>query len=74
MNSYLCRVSSDIELTGYYPHQFKIKNFWGTTENAVKIQIYSAISAYCLVAVIQHDTRLERSNPVIGIVSETTAI
>ncbi|AXV49795.1 IS4 family transposase [Prevotella denticola] len=39
----------------------KIKNFWGTTENAVRIQIYSAISAYCLVAVIQHDMRLERS-------------
>ena len=39
----------------------KIKNFWGTTENAVRIQIYSAISAYCLVAVIQHDMRLEKS-------------
>ena len=39
----------------------KIKNFWGTTENAVRIQIYSAISAYCLVAIIQHDMRLERS-------------
>lgn len=25
----------------------KIKKFWGTTENAVRIQIYSAICAYC---------------------------
>lgn len=39
----------------------KVKKFWGTTENAVRIQIYSAISAYCLVAIIQHDMRLERS-------------
>ena len=39
----------------------KIKKFWGTTENAVIIQIYSAICAYCLVAIVQHDMKLERS-------------
>ena len=39
----------------------KIKKFWGTTENAVKIQIYSAICAYCLVAIVQHDMQLKRS-------------
>ena len=39
----------------------KIKKFWGTTENAVRIQIYSAICAYCLVAIIQHDMHLSRS-------------
>ena len=39
----------------------KIKKFWGTTENAVRIQIYSAICAYSLVAIVQHDMRLERS-------------
>ena len=39
----------------------KIKKFWGTTENAVRIQIYSAICAYCLVAIIQHDLHLKRS-------------
>ena len=33
----------------------KIKKFWGTTENAVRIQISSAIIAYCLVAIVQHD-------------------
>ncbi len=27
----------------------KIKKFWGTTENAVRIQIYAAICAYCLL-------------------------
>ena len=39
----------------------KIKKFWGTTENAVRIQISAAIIAYCLVAIIQHDMHLERS-------------
>lgn len=39
----------------------KIKKFWGTTENAVRIQIYAAISAFCLVAIVQHDVKLERS-------------
>ena len=39
----------------------KIKKFWGTSENAVKTQIYVAIITYCLVAVVQHDMRLERS-------------
>jgi IS4 transposase len=27
----------------------KIKSFWGISENAVRIQIYSAITTYCLV-------------------------
>lgn len=39
----------------------KIKKFWGTTENAVRIQISSAIIAYCLVAIVQHDMKLHRS-------------
>ena len=39
----------------------KIKKFWGTSENAVRIQIYCAICAYCLVAIVQHDMKLERS-------------
>lgn len=39
----------------------KIKSFWGTSENAVRIQIYSAIITYCMVAIIGHDLKLERS-------------
>ena len=39
----------------------KIKKFWGTTENAVRIQISAAITTYCLVAVVQHDMQLKRS-------------
>ena len=39
----------------------KIKKFLGTTENAVRIQISAAITAYCLVAIVQHDMQLKRS-------------
>ena len=39
----------------------KIKRFWGTTENAVRIQIYSAICTYCLVALIQKEMQIARS-------------
>lgn len=39
----------------------KIKKFWGTTKNAVRIQIYCAIITYCLVAIVQKDPKLERS-------------
>ena len=39
----------------------RIKKFWGTTENAVRIQISTAIISYCLVAIVQHDMKLERS-------------
>ena len=37
----------------------RVKEFYGTSENAVKIQIYAAIIAYCLVAIIKHDMKLE---------------
>lgn len=39
----------------------KIKSFWGTSENAVRIQIYCAIIAYCLVAIVGHDLQIDRS-------------
>ena len=39
----------------------KVKKFWGHTENAVRIQIYSAITAYCLVAIVLHDLGIDRS-------------
>ena len=39
----------------------RIKRFWGISENAVRIQIYCAIITYCLVAIVQHDMKLERS-------------
>lgn len=39
----------------------KVKTFWGNSENAVRIQIYTAIITYCLVAIIGHDLKIARS-------------
>jgi hypothetical protein len=39
----------------------RIKSFWGTTINAVKVQIYCAIIAYCLVATIGNKLKVDRS-------------
>ncbi len=39
----------------------KIKSLWGITPNAVKIQIYSAIIVYCLVAIVAYRLKVERS-------------
>ena len=50
-----------IELNKWLKQHLKIKKFCGTTENAVRIQISSAIIACCLVAIVQHDLQLKRS-------------
>jgi IS4 transposase len=39
----------------------KIKSFWGTSENAVRIQLYCAIIAYCLVAIVAEELKTGRS-------------
>jgi hypothetical protein len=39
----------------------RIKSFWGTTMNAVKVQIYCAIIAYCLVAIVGNKLKVDRS-------------
>jgi len=39
----------------------KIKSFWGTSENAVRIQLYSAIIAYCLAAIVAENLKTGRS-------------
>ena len=39
----------------------RIKRFWGESENAVRIQIYTAIISYCMVAIVHHKMKLERS-------------
>ena len=38
----------------------KIKSFWGVTLNAVKIQMYCAIIAYCLVALVGYKLKVGR--------------
>jgi hypothetical protein len=40
----------------------KVKSFWGTTENAVRIQIYSAIITYTLIIVIKNKLKSAQSN------------
>jgi hypothetical protein len=40
----------------------KVKTFWGTSENAVRIQINVAIITYCLVSIIAKDLKINRSN------------
>ncbi len=39
----------------------KIKKFWGSSENAVRIQIGAAITAYCLVAIVQQELGTRRT-------------
>ena len=38
----------------------KIKKFWGESENAVRIQIYTAITAYCMMAIVQKKMKIDR--------------
>jgi IS4 transposase len=41
----------------------RIKAFYGTSENAVKIQIWIAVSVYVLVAIIRKRLGLEQPLP-----------
>lgn len=40
----------------------KIKSFWGTTENAVKTQVYIAVITYTLIAIIKQQLKSEYTN------------
>jgi transposase len=49
-----------------------IKSFYGTSDNAVKIQIWIAISIYVLVAIVKKELGLERSlSEILQILSLT---
>ena len=37
-----------------------VLSFWGTSENAVRIQICVADITYCFVAIVEHDCQLGR--------------
>lgn len=39
----------------------RIKKFYGTSENAVKTQIWTAVSVYVLVAIVKKELKLEQS-------------
>ena len=57
---YRCRWQVELFFKWLKQH-LKIKKFWGTTENAVRIQIYVAMCIYCLVAIVQKDMQFDRS-------------
>jgi hypothetical protein len=60
--AYLYKKRWEVELFFKWMKQhLKIKSFWGTTLNAVKIQMYCAIISYCLVAIIGNKLKVERS-------------
>ena len=45
----------------YIKQHLRIKSFYGTSENAVKTQIWIAISVYVLVAIIRKRLGIDRS-------------
>ena len=57
---YKCRWQIEVFFKWIKQH-LKIKRFYGTSENAVKIQIYIAIITYCLVAIAGKGLKLESS-------------
>jgi hypothetical protein len=59
-NLYRCRWQVELFFKWIKQH-LRIKAFYGTTENAVKTQIWIAISVYVLVAIIKKNLKLDRS-------------
>ncbi len=57
---YKCRWQVELFFKWIKQH-LRIKAFYGTSENAVKTQVWIAISVYVLVAVIKKDLGLDRS-------------
>jgi hypothetical protein len=57
---YRCRWQIELFFRWIKQH-LRIKSFFGTSENAVKTQIWSAIAVYLLVAIIKKQMKLERS-------------
>ena len=59
--AYLYKKRWEVELFFKWMKQhLKIKSFWGTTMNAVKIQMYCAIIAYCMVAITGNQFKVDR--------------
>jgi len=61
------RCDQTVMLTGFYSHKDypeklrRIKSFFGTSENAVKSQVWIAVSVHVLVAIIKKRLKLEAS-------------
>jgi IS4 transposase len=59
-NLYRCRWQVELFFK-WIKHHLRIKAFYGTTENAVKTQIWIAISVYVLVAIVKKALKLDQS-------------
>jgi len=57
---YRCRWQVELFFKWIKQH-LRIKAFYGTTENAVKIQVWIAISVYVLVAIVKKSLNLDQS-------------
>jgi IS4 transposase len=57
---YKCRWQVELFFKWIKQH-LRIKAFYGTSRNAVKTQVWIAISVYVLVAIVKKELRLERS-------------
>ncbi|MFQ5539970.1 MAG: IS4 family transposase, partial [Candidatus Binatia bacterium] len=68
---YKCRWQVELFFKWIKQH-LRIKTFFGTSENAVKTQLWIAISIYVLVAIIKKQLKLDRSlNEILQIISIT---
>jgi transposase len=66
---YKCRWQVELFFKWIKQH-LRIKAFYGTSENAVKTQIWIAISVYVLVAIVKKELKLDRSlNEILQILS-----
>ena len=66
---YKCRWQVELFFKWIKQH-LRIKTFFGTSDNAVKTQIWIAISTYVLVAIVKKELKLERSlNDILQILS-----
>ena len=59
-NLYKCRWQVELFFK-WIKQNLRIKAFYGTSDNAVKTQIWIAISIYVLVAIIRKELKIERS-------------
>jgi len=57
---YQCRWQIELFFKWIKQH-LRIKAFYGTSDNAVKTQVWIAISVYVLVAIVKKELRIERS-------------
>ncbi len=68
---YRCRWQVELFFKWIKQH-LRIKAFYGTSENAIKIQIWISICIYVLVAILKKELNLERSlNDILQIISIT---